>query len=138
MASIELDDLKIGRMPGIGPIVGTCMVQAAIIQLEERSPERPAILLDSPEHGPRGRVVSVRARAAARRFALATLLALSCAGEVRAAAVCSDTPGPNDRVYCAAAALTNVDIDIALTNQIIATTRANEVGVYAVQSRRHG
>lgn len=35
MASIELDDLETGRMPGIEPIVGACMVQAAIICLED-------------------------------------------------------------------------------------------------------
>ena len=76
--------------------------------------------------------MSVRARAAARRFVLATLLALG-AGEARAAVVCSDTPGPNDRIYCARAVFTNVDIGIDLTNRAIATSGANQLGVYAFQ-----
>ncbi len=76
--------------------------------------------------------MSVRARTAARRFVLAALLALG-AGEARAAVVCSDTPGPNDRIYCARAVFTNIDIGIDLTNRAIATSGDDQLGVYAYQ-----
>ena len=114
-----------GRSPPPPPPARTAQgTVASTVDVADAQPPSPA--------RPRGRVVSVRARAAARRFALATLLALG-AGEARAAAVCSDTPGPNDRVYCTRAFTTNVDIDIDLTNRAIATSGVYENGFYAVQ-----
>ena len=51
------------------------------------------------------------------------------AAEARAAAVCSNTPGANDRVVCQESGATDIDID--LTNPAIATSVANEYGVHA-------
>ena len=49
------------------------------------------------------------ARAPAAALALGTLLALLCAGEARAVAVCSNTPGTGDWVLCT----NGMDIDLA-------------------------
>ena len=73
--------------------------------------------------------MSVRAQAAA--LALGTLLALLCAGEARAARVCSNTPGPDDRVDCGVASLLTLPIDIELTNQAITTSGTGHIGVWA-------
>ena len=51
------------------------------------------------------------------------------AAEAQAAAVCSNTPGANDRVVCQESGATDIDID--LTNPAIATSVANEHGVHA-------
>ena len=96
-----------------------------------RPMQQPAVRPPPPPRV-RERVMSVRARTAARRFVLAALLALG-AGEARAAVVCSDTPGPNDRIYCARAVFTNIDIGIDLTNRAIATSGDDQLGVYAYQ-----
>ena len=70
------------------------------------------------------------ARAPGLAFALGTLLALLGAGEARAAALCTNTPGPSDIVSCIAAdgvsgiLLVNAsgNIDINLVNQAIASS----------------
>ena len=62
----------------------------------------------------------------------ALLLGLVClfgAAEARAAPVCSNTPGANDRVVCEESGATDIDID--LTNPAIATSVATEHGVHA-------
>ena len=51
------------------------------------------------------------------------------AAEAQAAAVCSNTPGANDRVVCQESGATDIDID--LTNPAIATSVATEHGVHA-------
>ena len=51
------------------------------------------------------------------------------AAEAQAAAVCSNTPGANDRVVCQETGAADIDID--LTNPAIATSVANEHGVHA-------
>ena len=51
------------------------------------------------------------------------------AAEARAAPVCSNTPGANDRVVCEESGATDIDID--LTNPAIATAVATEHGVHA-------
>ena len=51
------------------------------------------------------------------------------AAEAQAAAVCSNTPGANDRVVCQETGAADIDID--LTNPAIATSVANEYGVHA-------
>ncbi len=53
------------------------------------------------------------------------------AAEARAAAVCSNTPGANDRVSCQRYAGDGNDIDIDLTNPAIATSVDHEIGVHA-------
>ena len=70
--------------------------------------------------------MNARARIGALLFGLAFLFG---AAEAQAAAVCSNTPGVNDRVVCQAGDATVIDID--LTNPAIATAVANEYAVYA-------
>ena len=53
------------------------------------------------------------------------------AAEAQAAAVCSNTPGANDRVSCQRYAGDGNDIDIDLTNPAIATSVDHEIGVHA-------
>ncbi len=85
------------------------------------------------------------ARAPGLAFALGTLLALLGAGEARAAALCTNTPGPNDSVSCIAAdgvsgillVNTSGDIDINLVNQAIATSSRTTPGI-GVAGRQHG
>ena len=85
------------------------------------------------------------ARAPGLAFALGTLLALLGAGEARAAALCTNTPGPNDAVSCIAAdgvsgilfVNTSGDIDINLVNQAIASSSRTTPGV-GVAGRQHG
>ena len=87
--------------------------------------KRPTLrLAPPPPPGPprsMERVMSARAPAAA--LALGTLLALLCAGEARAAAVCSNMPGTGDWVRC-----TSMDIDLA--NPAIETSGDNENGIF--------
>ena len=70
--------------------------------------------------------MNARARIGALLFGLAFLFG---AAEAQAAAVCSNTPGVNDRVVCQVGDATVIDID--LTNPAIATAVANENAVYA-------
>ena len=103
--------------------------------------KRPTILLDPPS--PHGRLEErpMSARAPGLAFAPGILLALLGAGEARAAALCTNTPGPNDTVSCIAAdgvsgilfVNASGDIDINLVNQAIATSPG-----IGVQGRQHG
>ena len=70
----------------------------------------------------------MRGRTAALVLAL-FLLAL-CAGEARAAAVCSNAPGVGDRVECEVASGVTQDIDIDLANSAISTTANVGVSAY--------
>ena len=79
-----------------------------------------------PRTAARERLMNTRARIGALLFGLAFLLG---AAEAQAAAVCSNTPGVNDRVVCQQGDATVIDID--LTNPAIATAVANEYAVYA-------
>ena len=72
------------------------------------------------------RLMSARARIGALLFVPVCLLG---AAEAQAAAVCSNTPGVNDRVLCQESDATVIDIE--LTNPAIATTVSNQHGVYA-------
>ena len=67
-------------------------------------------------------------RIGALLFGAACLLG---AAEAQAAAVCSNTPGANDRVSCQRYAGDGNDIDIDLTNPAIATSVNHEIGVHA-------
>ncbi len=61
---------------------------------------------------------------------LALFLLALCAGEARAAAVCSNAPGVGDRVECEVASGVTQDIDIDLANSAISTTANVGVSAY--------
>ena len=69
---------------------------------------------------------SARARIGALLFGLAFLLG---AAEVRAAAVCSNTPGANDWIRCTQTGTADIDIDLA--NPAISTTGPGDEGIWA-------
>ncbi len=90
--------------------------------------KRPTIRLASPppRTAARERLMSARARIGALLFGLAFLLG---AAEVRAAAVCSNTPGANDWIRCTQTGTADIDIDLA--NPAISTTNPADEGIWA-------
>ncbi len=93
--------------------------------------ERPAIrLVPPPRTAARERLMSVRAPGIA--LALGTLLAILGAGEARAAAVCSNTPGANDWIRCTQTGAADIDIDLA--NPAISTTGPADEGIEATHT----
>ena len=65
-------------------------------------------------------------------LALGALLAILGAGEARAAAVCSNTPGANDWIRCSQTGTADIDVD--LTNPAISTTAPADEGIEATHT----
>ncbi len=86
-------------------------------------------LASSPTNHKRRRTLHSRMSV---RVAMGTLLALLCATEARAAAVCSNTPGANDWIRCTQTG--SGDIDIDLTNPAISTTAPADEGIEATHT----